>query len=182
MLKICTEETAVYLLTLWKMFGILGQTPDAWNVGTMIPLYKRGPTEMPKSYRPICLLSCTRKVIEKRIERRMRREVTPIAMQTGFQTSVGVEMALAQTVCTIQSKKGWNAVFDLTSAYDNVPRHKLMELCDEALSANTAEMISHILQTLTVTTKWGRREKTRHNIARCDTGWTREPAFIQHLH
>lgn len=106
----------------------------------------------PQNHRPIGLLPTTRKVIERAIDRAIRREFTSHDIQMGFRPRLGVEMALEQTQASIKSGNNWISVLDLRTAYDRVPRDKLSYLCDEVLSPCTAIMVRPLLQPLQVST------------------------------
>ena len=61
-------------------------------------------------------------------------------------------MAIAQTVQALKGGQKWTAVLDLESAYDTVRRDLLFERRAKVLPDHITAMISHTLQTLTVTT------------------------------
>ena len=61
--------------------------------------------------------------------------------------------------------QNWTAVLDLKSAYDTVRRDLLLERCAKVLPDHITAMISHTLQTLTVTTL-GDDTKTEAKIDR----------------
>lgn len=39
--------------------------PDKWKIAHVIPLFKKGDKSLPSNYRPVSLLSCVSKVLEK---------------------------------------------------------------------------------------------------------------------
>jgi len=45
----------------------VGYVPEAWKNAVITPVYKHGPAEMPKNYRPISLTSVAGKLMERRI-------------------------------------------------------------------------------------------------------------------
>ena len=81
-------------------------------------------------------------------------------------------MAIAQTVQALKGGQKWTAVLDLESAYDTVRRDLLFERRAKVLPDHITAMISHTLQTLTVTTL-GDDTKTE---AKIDRGVTHGPA------
>ena len=83
----------------------------------------------------------------------------------GFQAKLGTEMAIAQTVQALNGRQKWTAVLDIKSAYETVRRDLLFEICAKVLPDHITAMISHNLQTLTVTTL-GDDTKTETKIDR----------------
>ena len=77
-------------------------------------------------------------------------------------------MAMAQTVQAMKGGQKGTAVLDLKSAYDTVRRDLLFERCAKVLPDHITAMISHTLQTLTVTTL-GDDTKTEAKIDRGET-------------
>ena len=124
-----------------------------WRTGLLVPIHKKDDPEIPSNYRPICLLSSLRKVLERTLDVEMQAHYAPNVMQMGFQAKLGTEMAIAQkTVQAMKGGKKWTAVLDLKSAYDTVRRDLLFERCAKVLPDRITAMISHTLQTSTVTT------------------------------
>ena len=89
MLKNLGEKARKKLLDLLNQSWKLGQVPQAWKDGNMIPIHKKGKSKKDvKSYRPICLTSCLGKLIESMINKRLmwhlekNQLITP--QQAGF--------------------------------------------------------------------------------------------------
>ena len=152
MLKAEPESIAKVLQALWSACGSLAFTPKSWNEGTLIPLCKKGEPLQPANYRPICLISAVRKVIERTIANAVQTVFIPRSMQLGFQRKLGTEMAIVQTIATMMGGNTWAAVLDLKAAYDSVPQDKLIHMCDKKLPPNMVAMITHLVQPLTVKT------------------------------
>ena len=87
-----------------------------WRTWLLVPIYKKGDPESPSNYRPICLLSSLRKVIERTLDKEMQAHYVHNVMQTGFQAKLETEMAIAQTIQTMKGGQKWTAVLDLKSA------------------------------------------------------------------
>ena len=100
---------------------------------------------------PIFLLSSHRKVIERTLKKDTQAHYVSNVMQMGFQAKLGTEMAIAQTVQAMMGGQKWTAVLDLKSAYNTVRRDLLFERCAKVLPDHITAVISHTLQTLTVT-------------------------------
>ena len=149
-----------------------------WRTGLLVPIYKKGDPESPSNYRPICLLSSLRKVIERTTDKEMQAHYVPNVMQICFQARLGTEMAVARTVQTMKGGQKWTAVLDLNSACDTVRRELLFERCARVLPDHITAMMSHTLQTLTVTTV-GDDTKTEAKMDRGETeGGPASPALF----
>ncbi|PZC86734.1 hypothetical protein B5X24_HaOG206296 [Helicoverpa armigera] len=48
-----------------------GVFPDSWKTASVTPIYKTGPKEDPRNYRPIALLSIVSKILEKIVNKRL---------------------------------------------------------------------------------------------------------------
>ena len=44
-----------------------GRVPEEWQLGQIVPIYKKGPRSDPSNYRPVSLTSVTAKVLESRV-------------------------------------------------------------------------------------------------------------------
>ena len=141
MLKAASKETSSCLTALWSACGRTAPTPMDWRTG-LVPIYKKGDSEIPSNYRPICLLSSLRKVIERALDKKMQAHYAPNVIQMGFQAKLGTEMAIAQTVRAMKGGQKWTAVLDLKSAYDTVRRDLLFERCAKVLPHHITAMIS----------------------------------------
>jgi hypothetical protein len=42
--------------------------PDQWKIAHVIALFKKGDKSLPSNYRPVSLLSCVSKILEKKRE------------------------------------------------------------------------------------------------------------------
>ena len=134
MFKISADTLAQFLMALWTTCGRLNHRPLEWNKGRLVPPYKKGDPAIPSNHRPICLLSATRKIIERAIASAMNESFSPHRAQMGCQKHMGTEMALAQMHRASNQRQNWIAILDLKSAYDRVCRATLMKRCDEALA------------------------------------------------
>ena len=60
------------LLELANMSWVRGELPSIWRKGIIVPILKKGkPRDLPSSYRPVSLLSCLGKVIERLVQARL---------------------------------------------------------------------------------------------------------------
>ncbi|KAI5738828.1 hypothetical protein M8J77_011653 [Diaphorina citri] len=72
MLKQLPSGVLENLLRVYNFIWTSGKFPSLWSVATIIPLLKPGKDRhIPVSYRPISLLNCSSKVLEKMINKRL---------------------------------------------------------------------------------------------------------------
>ena len=65
MLKICPEKIAKPLQIIFNKSLEQGKYPSAWKIANVIAIFKRGDNSLPSNYRPISLISCVGKVMER---------------------------------------------------------------------------------------------------------------------
>lgn len=145
------DETARILNAIWRKCGELGVTMRQWDSAVLVPIYKKGQEDDPSSYRPIALLSHARKVIESAITKLISSEYRNNENQLGFQRITGTETAILRHLYLGQ-KLGYTAVLDLKSAYDTVPRDRLVNETQRVLKANTCSMVTAVLQPMQIST------------------------------
>ena len=106
-----------------------GQYPNQLKIAKVIPLYKKGCHSLPENYRPISLLSCFNKLLEKLIEKRLRAFLHENRIlyeyQFGFRSGYSTSYALLEIVNDIRAylDKGENVLglyLDLKKAFDTV--------------------------------------------------------------
>ena len=148
MSRINEETICNFLMAVWTASGRLNHIPCEWNRGWLIPMFKKGDPSDPHNYRPICLLSVTRKIIERALALAMNHSFTPHQAQMGFQNHMGTDMALAHMNRAARNGQNWTAVLKLKSAYDRVSRDMLMKRCEEVLPDWITSMVSHFIQEL----------------------------------
>ena len=108
--------------------------PKDWEIGIILPIFKKGDNRNCTNYRGITLLSTALKIYERILERRLRTliEHTLTETQSGFRRDRSVHdhvFTLKETISkTLQ--KGTLAYFafiDLEKAFDKVPRKYIWE-------------------------------------------------------
>lgn len=68
MMKKYASKIAQTLIKCWREVGRTKIIPDAWTSGSIVPLFKgKGEMGTPQNYKPLCILSHARKVVEKGI-------------------------------------------------------------------------------------------------------------------
>ena len=70
-LKLNTSLFKKTLLSIFNVLFNLGYFPDAWSVGLVIPIFKKGNPNEPENYRGITLLSCIGKLFTSMINTRL---------------------------------------------------------------------------------------------------------------
>ena len=65
MLKLCPEKIAVPLQIIFNCSLRQCKYPADWKIANIIAIFKKGNTSLPANYRPISLISCVGKVMER---------------------------------------------------------------------------------------------------------------------
>jgi hypothetical protein len=111
--------------------------PDEWTTSMIIPIFKKGDRDLPDNYRPISLI-CTglkllTSILSKRLATWIDKNNKISEYQTGFRSGTGT-MEQVFTLMTIMQKKLqesggklYAAFFDIKSAFDSPPHHKLWQ-------------------------------------------------------
>jgi hypothetical protein len=138
MLKHLGPRARACLLDLINDSWASGESPDTFLKSLIVPIGKRGkPSGLIGSYRPIALMSCVAKLMEKMVARRLSRwlEMSNLLTQdqAGFRACRSTEDQVArivQTVCNgFQARPAARYVltlFDFSRAYDRVWRKGLL--------------------------------------------------------
>lgn len=140
---------------MWEKCGKLGYLNYDWSTAELVPLFKKGDTSRPTSYRPIALLSHARKVIEAGIAIEIRKAYKFNCAQLGFQQ-----------------------ILDLKSAYDKVPRHTLMDVIHARLPIWLVHCIAPTIQDMTVLTRDGTTSNTAKIRERVTQGSPLSPTLF----
>ena len=136
MLKHLGDTSKKTLLKVINESWRTSTVPAMWKKAQIVPIHKKGKDKQdPKSYRPISLLSCLGKLMERMVNKRLiwHLETNNILnpTQTGYRKHRNTEdqlALLAQEIETaFQEKKKVVAVFfDLSRAFDKVWREGLL--------------------------------------------------------
>ena len=88
MLKICPEKIAKPLLIIFKKSLAQCKYPSTWKIANVIAILKKGDSSLPSNYRPISLISCVGKVMErvvyKHVYNHLQRNKLIYEYQSGF--------------------------------------------------------------------------------------------------
>ena len=157
--RIQKSQVARILSGFWQKCSDLTYILQDWNMCTLVPLYKKGETNKPSSYRPIAIVSHAKKVIEKAIGYQIKKQTKFDQTQVGFLEKTSTETAILRTANHFKHGRKYIAVLDLKSAYTEVPRDKLIEVISPRLTSNTTNMITLCLQPLLIQTKGDHSKK-----------------------
>ena len=106
-----------------------GKVPDTWKQANITPIFKKDDASNPSNYRPISLLSCIGKVLEKLVHKYVfnffRDNGVITALQSGFMpgdSTVNQLVDVYNTFCkALDGGKEVRAVFcDSSKAFDRV--------------------------------------------------------------
>ena len=136
MLKHLGACSRAVLLKIFNHNWIKGVVPAVWKEAIIIRVPKKGKDKKnPRSYRPISLLSCVGKLLERMINRRLINHLESNNVlsptQTGYRKHRSTEDQLAYLAQNIedafQEKRKVLAVFfDLSNAFDKVWKERLL--------------------------------------------------------
>lgn len=113
----------------YKRIWRWGRIPESWKKVTIVPVPKKGDLTKVENYRPISLTESSRKIFERMIEPRIKKEIGPLDIaQGGFREN---RSTLDQIACLQEwikkEKERKNdryclGFLDIKSAYDSVDR------------------------------------------------------------
>lgn len=150
MLKTEPELLAELQAEELALVGRTKEYPETWQDGLLIPIYKKGEREKPQNYRPVCMLSSARKVLETPSEGTMAKKLTICGRQFGFQKGLSPKITLTDVDTVVRRGQDRIPTLDLTKAYDKVNSKTLMEGCETVLGRETTKMLTAFLQLLGV--------------------------------
>lgn len=135
-LKKMPDHTLVELLGLINRSWRKGEVPSAWKHSLVIPILKSGkPVSDPDSYRPVSLISCVSKLMEKMVASRLywqlEKDETFRKHQSGFRKGRSTEDLILKLEHTVRSSLVNRQIsiavfFDLKQAFDNINQDLLL--------------------------------------------------------
>ena len=130
LLKHLPEPYCEWFLQIINSSWEEGLVPHQWREAVVVPVEKPGkPATSPDSFRPISLLSCSAKVMERMVRNRLEHHLETgkylSATQAGFRKrSCAIDQVVRLEQCVRRSLLGKGVCmavyFDLSSAYDRV--------------------------------------------------------------
>lgn len=106
----------------------MGQFPHQWEEDLFCPIYKKMAQHEPENYRPVCLLSHIRKVVDMAMLAEIKERYEPADSQFQLQGSTLVAQALIRTGDNAKGGLNHTAELYLEKAYDRVDRYTLLEV------------------------------------------------------
>lgn len=146
MIACAPDEAIDFITALWTAVGRLGHLPAPLSDSTIVPVWKQeGNRRDISTYRPITLLTTTRRIISAAVDVRLRREVQFDKHQWSFRHGTGTEHALA--FLARQRRKGHRVevLLDLKAAYDRALRKAIADIGKERLHPTLAGMVQTLL-------------------------------------
>jgi hypothetical protein len=126
------------LLKIFRKAWAEGKIPHDWEIGVLIPIYKKGDRLDCNNYRGITLLSVVAKTYERILEKRLRREIEEqmTDSQSGFRKGHSIQdhiFTIKESIYkTIQKNSELYLGFiDLEKAFDRIPRGKVWECLEK---------------------------------------------------
>lgn len=151
------EESKMELLRIFNQSFATGQVPSMWKIGTVIPILKpEKDSKLVESYRPITLLSCTSKLLERIIQNRLEYVIENgnylKPEQCGFRRGLGTPDVLLRIETEIRKALDSKEIclvvhVDLKSAFDKVWGQGLIyKLAKLGLQGNMLRWFENYLQ------------------------------------
>lgn len=130
MLKLLGTKGIEKLNLLFNMIYAERRIPTKWEVGILLPLFKKGDSGVCSNYRGITILSTVLKVYERILEKRLKNKIDCHLeeSQSAFRKGRGVQDHIF-TVRQLIEKDNRNnlyvAFLDLEKAFDSIPRQQI---------------------------------------------------------
>ena len=124
------ENKITQLLGIFNRIWRYGEVPDDWKLGLIIPILKPGKNpQLSSSYRPISLLSCISKLMEKIIHDRLVYTIETRNILSPTQYGFRIRRSTVEPIISLEHQIGKGLVkkkntivvfFDLKAAFDTV--------------------------------------------------------------
>lgn len=124
-------------------------TLKLWRTALLVPLFKKGESTCPSSYKPIAILSHTRKVIEIFFSMSIREKYKFHESQLGIETGISTETAIMRHISNTKIMP-LAAILDLKSAYDQVSKKKLYCIVTKTQAEDVRWAISFALKLIEI--------------------------------
>ena len=134
-IKLSCSHLAKPLTHLYNVSFSTGQMPDVWKVAKVIPIFKSGDKHISDNYRPISLLSCFEKILERLLAKRvtsfLKKHKILYKLQFGFREGHSTTHALLELLEKIYANLDTNnsciGIFlDLSKAFDTIDHSILL--------------------------------------------------------
>lgn len=149
MFKSNSAKVANTLSLCWKAVGKTKMVPLEWTVGTIVPHFKgKGTMGDPVNYRPLCILSHARKIVEKAVVMELESLVSTDRAQLGFQDGIQIEQAALRVAALIRSGIKYVLVLDLSKAFYTVLKSLLIEKLKKLIPKNLLSQLKVFISTV----------------------------------
>lgn len=131
-IEVINNFIPLLLYNLYNKCLVMGHFPQSWKIARLVLFNKPGkPKDMPKSYRPICLLDSMSKILDKLVTQRLECHFVNQELlhprQFGFRSKQSCDTALYNMITEVQelsSKRNRKCVsiisLDVSGAFDTV--------------------------------------------------------------
>ena len=127
-LKQCAQSLSYPLCELFNKSLREGIYPDLWKLANVVPIYKKGDRKDKKNYRPVSLLSCLGKLMERCVFKHLFKYLTTnniiTVLQSGFKpgdSTINQMIDIYHTIaCAIDGKEVRSVFCDISKAFDRV--------------------------------------------------------------
>ena len=134
-LKKCAASLAAPLTVLFNKSMEDGKVPDIWKIGNWCPVYKHSEANLKTNYRPIAILPCISKVVEKMIFKELYdffdRNKLLTEHNSGFKLLDSTVNQLVKIIDALYKnlEEGHDicmVFLDVSKAFDKVDHHALL--------------------------------------------------------
>jgi hypothetical protein len=136
LIKWTWEATPEWIITLFNSCLLTGYHPKAWKAAIIAVVPKQGRTDysLPKNYRPIALLECLGKLLEKVVAKRVHHDIGAFALvptnQFGSRphsSTIHAGLALTHDIALAHAHGGCcgSLQFDIQGFFDNINHGRL---------------------------------------------------------
>lgn len=132
--KNCAHSLVHPVAHIFNLSLSQGTFPDLWKIASITPIFKAGNFHQVENYRPISILSCLAKVLEKFVYDAMFPSVQQIVSdnQHGFMrkrsTTTNLLSFTQSVISSIEKRQQVDAVYvDFAKAFDKVPHSLVIE-------------------------------------------------------
>lgn len=143
------------LTKLWEVVSSVLMVHREWTTGVLVPLHKKGTQSDPAKYRPLCMLSHVRKILEQALTAELETVMSTDRIQYGFQNNLITLQAALYITAAVEAEIGQLlSVLDQTKAYNIVIRKLLVDkLIAQGIPDKLVNKLIVFLLTLLVSTE-----------------------------